>query len=216
MLVNGKVWPKQTVANVRYRLRLLNGCDSRFLAISFIAVEAHATSIEGGGTVVPFTLVGADQGLMETPIQNVTRLLIEVGARRDIVINFEQYYNQRIIMMNEGGDSPFPGELPVEQSFNYTSMIMAFDVTSWHKNNTPRPDWDWFKWNNGPASMIRRVGLFEGRDSYGRLQPLQGGEVQRNAVETFTWDDPTSEKPKLNTTEEWEIYNFSEDAVSCF
>jgi spore coat protein A, manganese oxidase len=215
MLVNGKVWPKQTVANSRYRLRLLNGCDSRYLAVSFIAVEADATSIEGG-TVVPFTLVGADQGLMDTPIRQVTRLLIEVGARRDIVINFEHYYDQRIIMMNEGGDVPFSGSIPGEQVYNYTSMIMAFDVTSWNKYNTPRPHWDWLKWNNGPASVLRRVGLFEGKDSYGRLQPLQGGEIERNVVETFTWDDPTTETPEFDTTEEWEIYNFSEDAVSCF
>lgn len=38
MVVNGKIWPKQAVDPNRYRLRLPNGCDSRFLIIKFLAV----------------------------------------------------------------------------------------------------------------------------------------------------------------------------------
>lgn len=215
MLVNGKAWPQQTVKNCRYRLRLLNGCDSRFLAVSFVAVEAGATSIDGG-TQVPFTLVGADQGLLDTPIHGVTRSLIEVGARLDVVINFERFYGQRIIMVNEGGDSPFSGVLPGEQVYQFTSMVMAFDVEERSLYRTPKPDWDWPRWNTKSARISRRVGLFEGKDSYGRLQPLQGGEIRRNTIETLTWDDPITETPGFGTTEEWEIYNFSEDAVRSF
>jgi spore coat protein A, manganese oxidase len=214
MVVNGKAWPRQTVKNCRYRLRLLNGCDSRFLAISFVAVDAGATSIDGG-TPVQFTLVGADQGLMDEPIHGVSRSLIEVGARLDIVLNFERFYGQRIIMVNEGGDLPFSGDLPGEQLYNFTSMVVAFDVSGQSLSSTQKPDWHWPRWNDGPASVTRRVGLFEGRDSYGRLEPLQGGEIQRNVLETFIWDDPTTETPELGTTEEWEIFNFLEDAV-CF
>ncbi len=40
MLVNGKIWPKMDVEPRNYRLRLLNGCDSRFLAIQFFEVPA--------------------------------------------------------------------------------------------------------------------------------------------------------------------------------
>jgi spore coat protein A len=31
MVVNGKTWPKLTVEARKYRLRILNGSDSRFL-----------------------------------------------------------------------------------------------------------------------------------------------------------------------------------------
>lgn len=36
MLVNGKIWPKVNVDPREYRLRLLNGCDSRTLVIDFV------------------------------------------------------------------------------------------------------------------------------------------------------------------------------------
>ena len=38
MVVNGKIWPKMDVEPRNYRLRLLNGCDSRFLAVQFFEV----------------------------------------------------------------------------------------------------------------------------------------------------------------------------------
>jgi spore coat protein A, manganese oxidase len=215
MLVNGKIWPRQKVQSRRYRIHLLNGSDSRFLAVSFVAVKAGATSTEGG-TIVPYTLVGADQGLLNAPIPNLKRSLIEPGARIDIVIDFGRYFGKRIIVKNEGGDSPFSGELPGEQIYNHTDKIMAFDVARRRKwLSQPRaPNWLWKRHNNGGRAVkVRRVGLFEGRDAFGRLLPMQGGERDENIVETFTWIDPTTETPKLGTTEEWEIYNFSDDAV---
>jgi hypothetical protein len=60
----------------------------------------------------------------------------------------------------------------------------------------------------------RRAGLFAGMDRYGRLQPLLGGEKDPNIVETFTWMEPTTETPRINQIEEWEIYIFSNNAVS--
>lgn len=39
MVVNGKIWPRTNVEPRHYRLRLLNGCDSRFLVLRFVAVE---------------------------------------------------------------------------------------------------------------------------------------------------------------------------------
>ena len=43
MVVNGMIWPKMDVEPRNYRLRLLNGCDSRFLAVQFFEVPAGAT-----------------------------------------------------------------------------------------------------------------------------------------------------------------------------
>jgi FtsP/CotA-like multicopper oxidase with cupredoxin domain len=35
MLVNGKAWPKVTLSNKKYRITLLNSCQSRYLNIYF-------------------------------------------------------------------------------------------------------------------------------------------------------------------------------------
>ncbi len=45
MVVNGKIWPKAEVEPRNYRLRLLNGCDSRFLAVQFVEVNNVTTGM---------------------------------------------------------------------------------------------------------------------------------------------------------------------------
>jgi spore coat protein A len=86
----------------RYRLRLLNACDSRFLVVKFLSVNANATDTLGG-QVVTHTVIGADQGLMNTLISAVSRSLNVPGNQLDIVIDFGSYKGKRIIMANEGG-----------------------------------------------------------------------------------------------------------------
>ena len=96
--------------------------------------------------------------------------------------------------------------------------------------------------NNYPSHVItagthktRKVALFEGKDEYGRLQPLLGtaepavdangayinwptDDIYSSAGLTgpmqgsIAWHSPTTETPTLNTTEEWEIYNATGDA----
>jgi spore coat protein A, manganese oxidase len=219
MVVNGKIWPKQDVKRRRYRLRFLNGCDSRFLVVKFTAVPAGSKQTTGG---IPLsTVIGTDQGLLDTPIPNVFRSLIETGGRLDIVIDFSGCtQGERIIMTNEGGDSAFGGDIPGPQNYNYTNQIMAFDVNPTSvTDDSGVPSWNFtpevLKPDN-TSKVPRRVGLFEGRDQYNRLQPLPGGEKVPNIVETFTWSEPMTETIKINQIEEWEIYNFSPDAVSYF
>ena len=45
MVVNGKIWPKTDVEPRNYRVRLLNGTDSRFLVIQLRAVPAGDTDL---------------------------------------------------------------------------------------------------------------------------------------------------------------------------
>ena len=48
MVVNGTTWPRFDVAPARYRLRLLNGCNSRMLNLSMLEVISLGTdSIPG-------------------------------------------------------------------------------------------------------------------------------------------------------------------------
>ena len=68
MVVNGVIWPKMDVEPRNYRLRFLNGCDSRFLAVQFFEVPPgstdFSTTISGP---LPFTVIGSDQGLASSP-----------------------------------------------------------------------------------------------------------------------------------------------------
>jgi spore coat protein A, manganese oxidase len=220
MVVNGKIWPKTDVEPRHYRLRLLNGCDSRFLVTQLVAVNAGVTD-PSVGTPLPFGVIGSDQGL-GTPAQTDT-LVIEPGGRYDIVVDFSDpaLDGKRVIMKNLGGDAPFGGafggDLAEEDLFpnRQTDRIMAFDVVIPLDNAVPDgfdPNLPQYDGVSG-TSTTRRVALFEGKDEFGRLQPLLGTVADDLSGATpYTWFQPTTETPALGSTEIWEIYNFTADA----
>lgn len=250
MVVNGKIWPKEPVEPRQYRLHLLNGTDSRFMAIRFRPVSLNDTDLTSAGPPIPFKVIGSDQGLAArvNRIGKKGYLLIEPGSRYDIVINFRRFKGERIIMENLGGDEPFGGDLPGPFIFDCTDRIMAFDVTEEldrydhrksDKHHPINPFNNFKRYKFGPdvgePQRIRKVALFEGKDEYGRLQPLLGTaepatdrkgkpinwpdtDVYRDAgligqmEGAVPWHSPTTENPKLNSTEEWEIWNATGDA----
>ena len=227
MVVNGKIWPKADVEPRNYRMRLLNGTDSRFLVMRFRAVDAGATDLSGPNVSepIPFQVIGSDQGLAGEAMEMDT-LVFEPGSRYDVVFDFsdDTLAGKRIIMENIGGDAPFSGDFGVDlapEDFfidRQTDRIMAFDVSM--PLNPLVPD------NFNPAAIAafsgvevplvggattRKVALFEGLDEYGRLQPLLGNG-DGITFEAKPWHLPTTENPALGATEEWEIYNFTGDA----
>jgi FtsP/CotA-like multicopper oxidase with cupredoxin domain len=221
IVVNGKIWPKANVEPRNYRMRLLNGTDSRFMVLRFRAVPMGATDFGSAGAPLPFYVIGSDQGLSSGAVQTDI-LIFEPGSRYDIVFDFNQVgYNQRVIMENIGGDAPFGGDygdaLEPDDFFpdRQTDRIMAFDIevpldTGVPDNFDPAAI-SHYGGNNNTVDNVRKVALFEGKDEFGRLQPLLGAYVDSD-WKAIPWHSPTTETPLLDTTEEWEIYNFTGDA----
>ena len=221
IVVNGKIWPRKEVEPRHYRLRFLNGCDSRFMRLRFRYVALDDTDLTNASDPLLFDLIGTDQGLFASPIVELTEINFAPAERLDIVFNFAQAPGKRIIVENLLGDGPFTGDLPDLDPANgevfpdrRTDRIMAFDVAtnlssqedlydsaSVISNYTP---------NSTPdnESTIRMLALFEGEDEYNRLQPMLG-TVEDGALH---WDNAITENPELNSTEIWEIYNYTADA----
>jgi spore coat protein A len=242
MVVNGVIWPQMDVEPRNYRFRLLNGCDSRFLAIRFrIAALPTSTDLVGASAPVPFMVIGSDQGLASSTTV-VDNLLMETGSRYDIVFDFKDVPSgSRVILENIGGDEPFGGDLvtddPELQVFGETDRIMAFDVVlplDAAVDDVSPSDLGPFP-VVPPWTRLRKVALFEGLDEYGRLQPLLGTaepatDFEDTAIEwpdkpvyssvgltgqmegSIAWHSPTTENPALDSTEEWEIWNVTGDA----
>ena len=81
MMVNGNTWPFQVVEQCRYRLRFLNGCQSRFLILDFNqipSVEVWAIGNEGGFLAAPVNLTAT----------NGNRLLMALAERADLIVDF--------------------------------------------------------------------------------------------------------------------------------
>ncbi|WP_405225358.1 multicopper oxidase family protein [Lentisalinibacter sediminis] len=197
-LVNGAAWPKMDVEPRNYRLRLLNGCDSRFLVVTFRPVMGtNALNEPILGEPLSFHVIGSDQGIATEP-KEVSKLLIETGSRYDVIFDFKKIPIgcSRIIVENLGGDDPFGGgilEPGGPGAFPEMRQIMAFDVVLPFDIDTA----DITPVSGGPAIFssyvdtrkafpayqleadstkirTRKVALFEGTDEYGRLQPLLG------------------------------------------
>jgi FtsP/CotA-like multicopper oxidase with cupredoxin domain len=226
MLVNGVIWPKAEVEPRHYRLRLLNGCDSRFMVVRFrVAASPDATDLDGAGAPLPFQVIGSDQGLAGEAMQT-DQLVFEPGGRYDVVVDFSQAAGSRIIMENFGWDAPFGGDFganPGEGDVfpdRQTDRIMAFDVVvpmSSVPDNFDSSKIGPYDGNQESVDKVREVALFEGKDEFGRLQPLLGARDE-DATEpeeewkAIAWHSPTTEKPVLGETEIWKIYNFTGDA----
>jgi FtsP/CotA-like multicopper oxidase with cupredoxin domain len=176
MVVNGVIWPKMDVEPRNYRLRLLNGCDSRFLAAQFFEVPAGATDFSNVIQQLDFTVIGSDQGLASSPT-TVDTLLMETGSRYDVIFDFKTVTpGNRVIMKNIGGDEPFGGDIPGPDVFPEMKYVMAFDVAL--PLDSSVPDLSPTGISFGPVvpepTRTRKVALFEGKDEFGRLQPLLG------------------------------------------
>ncbi len=203
ILVNGVAWPVMQVEPRKYRLRILNGSDSRF----------YDMFLSNGQ---PFLMIGTDDALLNTPVTQ-THLLIGPGERYDVIVDFAGFQGQTIVVKNRAR-SPYPKGATVNP--HTAGQIMAFKVSlpmsstestlATNLNSAFNP--------LVQTGATRKLMLFEATDSYGRLQPMLGvvGETTNKdgyiVNGTLTWDDAITELPKLNDTEVWEIYNATEDA----
>src|SRR6266498_2573115 len=105
IMANGNTWPFQRVEQRRYRLRFLNGCQSRFLILDFSnipGVEVWQIGNEGGFLAAPVNLT-ADNG---------NRLLMGLAERADLIVDFTGVPVGNHVLRNVGPDEPFGGGTP--------------------------------------------------------------------------------------------------------
>jgi spore coat protein A len=121
IVANGVPWPLFNCERRMYRLRLLNGSDSRVYTLSFNLEKAPATRLT-------FWQIGTDLGLMNSPVA-LTSLVLAPGERADVLVDFSTVVNSKhgkVIMMNSA-NTPFPNGLPPVAGT--TDRVMAFSVT---------------------------------------------------------------------------------------
>jgi len=111
MVVNGVAWPSLDVAQALYRIRFLDGCNSRFLWLKFSdpAVEAYQ--------------IGAEQGFLPAPVplnnnldgsgDGTAQILIALAERADVIVDFRGLADGTVVeLLNIGPDEPFGGGTP--------------------------------------------------------------------------------------------------------
>jgi bilirubin oxidase len=220
MVVNGRTWPFLEVEQRRYRFRVLNGCNSRFLILKMVT---NPLSARPAGAALSFWQIGSDGGFLPKPVQ-LGELLLAPAERADVIVDFTGVpFGTEIYLINEGPDEPFGGGVP-ETDFpaadpGTTGQVMKFRVVpAVGRDHSLRPEHltlPAFK-PLGQSAYTRQVSLNELGSTHpgfdGPIAALLGTlDASGNPVPQG-WRDSITENPALNTIEVWEIHNFTEDA----
>jgi len=130
MVVNGRAWPYLNVQRKRYRFRLLNGCNSRFLVLKLTKTPRTAddvfNTVDGD-----IWQIGADGGFLPKAAQQ-SALLMAPAERADVIIDFAQFnVGDEVYLVNDGPDAPFGGISTTDlANWESTGQVMKFIVKS--------------------------------------------------------------------------------------
>jgi len=161
MVVNGVSWPFMNVRPERYRFRLLNGCNSRFLNLSLQALDRRGKVL----IEVPFYQIGAEQGLLpnvvkirtgfatvlpgdgteplpadETPQADPqSALLMGLAERADVIVDFSAVPagTVKVRMINTAPDAPFGGFPDIPADPGTTGQVMEFVLVPYPPGTAP-------------------------------------------------------------------------------
>lgn len=226
MVVNGKTWPAMEVEKRRYRFRLLNACNARFVILKLVAKDP-ATNDAIAQKELPVFQIGGDGGFLpkshRPKYQGANQLLIAPAERADIIIDFSSYpAGTELYLANLGPDEPFGGGAPgvdfAAADPATTGQVMKFvvkpingqdDTTLAHKLILPTFD------RLPGAIRVRKLSLNEADSAVlpgvGPMGAFLGTMAKGNPVPKM-FGDPLTEITRVNWTEKWEIYNFTADA----
>jgi bilirubin oxidase len=225
MLVNGRTWPSLDVQQRRYRFRLLNGCNSRFLILRF-------------ENDLSFWQIGNEGGFLPEPIE-LQEILLGPAERADVIVDFANLpTGAEIRLLNVAPDDPFGGGVPgidfEPADPATTGQVMIFSVVP---STDPDP-------STPPAQLVlpqisdlgaavrtRELSLNEldsatvkvssqggkivldcGGEPFGPAEADLGTLNPDGSGNPLGWDEPLTETPEVDAVEIWELHNFTADA----
>jgi FtsP/CotA-like multicopper oxidase with cupredoxin domain len=225
MVVNGRTWPYLEVEQRRYRFRILNGCNSRFLLLE----------LSNG---LSFWQIGTEGGFLPAPLE-LPRLLLGPAERADVIVDFTHVgVGTEIVLLNIAPDEPFGGGEPPddfdEADPQTTGQVLQFRVVPATSPDTSTPPHRLVLPKIPPLpeeTHTRQVSLNELDSETVRVTDSDGAVVlDCESGEPFgpkeallgtlaagvgvprSWDDPITENPAVGATELWELHNFTADA----
>ena len=218
IMVNGATWPYLDAGQRRYRLRLLNGCDSRFLILDFSQIpgaEVWQIGSEGGFLRAPVDVTGDHGG----------HLLLAPAERADVILDLTAVPPGSYVLGNVGPDEPFGGGVPGED-FDVadpatTGRVMELRVTASTSPDPSTPPRYLVLPPVTPLSptTVRRLALVEEMsmapelaDDPPPVAAVLGTVDPEGRWSTNMWADEVTENPAPGSTELWELVNLTEDA----
>ena len=201
-VVNGGIYPYLDVEPCRYRLRVLNGSNSRFLNLYFNLAKSP-TDIPA---LVQFHQIGSDGGFLAAPVA-LNKLLLGPAERADLIVDFSGLEGKTVTLTNNAS-APFPGWDVVKAEYPPLPEWMQFRVTrppsGKAKSFSMPPPISLSRLDKTKSVITRDFVLSELMDSHGQSMGLR--------INGKSYDDPVTEMVKLNSIETWRFINATDDA----
>jgi spore coat protein A, manganese oxidase len=198
-LVNGKIFPFLNVEPRKYRFRVLNACNARFLHMTLV-------NSKDAREALPFIQIGSDQGFLPRPV-TLSDVLMGPAERYDIVIDFTGKAGKSFTLMNDG-PSPFPGgggpDLPKIMQFRVNLPLSSQD------HALPSTLGSVSLLDPSRADNTRQLVLAEFDDPT-TGDPIEG-MLGTTSLGGLHWSSRVTEDPRAGDTEVWELYNTTTDA----
>jgi spore coat protein A len=195
-LVNGVIWPVKEVKSNWYRLRLLNGANSRAYRLIFTELDCDGNYTECTDIVVK--QIGSDGGLMNTVVDLPTNgLAIAPAERVDLLVDFSSVSGKEIVLLNtaespfaneappatmaelfppypalDGRRTPYPEVMMFKVSSSCDSDANDIDLTSLNNKLSTLPSYDTEKPNFDDVTKVRTVAIVEKETADGAVLVL--------------------------------------------
>ncbi len=227
IVVNGNTWPFLNVEKKRYRFRFLNGSQARVFILSLKNKTNPSINIS-------FWQIGSDGGFLDKPY-NHSKVIMGPAERADVIVDFTKAnVGDKILLSNVGPDMPYNGEKQEIANPKTTGQIMEFRVVK-DLSNSPDlstlpsqlllPKITSLIANQNPRQLSLNEEMSETLmnpdepdEEIGPKAALLGtvmkdpktGLVIKGVPQM--WSSDITENILNNSTEVWEIYNYTADA----
>jgi spore coat protein A, manganese oxidase len=227
MLVNGIVYPYLEVEPRRYRFRILNACNARFLRLRLVyadRVEPSEAGINDSGASL--VQIGNEGGFLPRPVV-LNQVTLGPAERTDLIVDLSNVpAGAKLILYNDAG-APFPDGDPM-MDYDYgkrgasmagfgpnTRTLMQLRMTALKGARDPKPAplrLPFIEALSAKDALVRNLTINEDFDEYGRLLQRIGTDTQLSPG-TFArnYHDPATETPYAGAVEVWNIFNLSAD-----
>ena len=205
MVVNGRTWPLLEVEPRRYRLRFLNGCNSRFLILKLASDPRAPRPVRRR---CPFSRSGPTAASCRRRSPSTSSCWRRPSAPTSSSISARLSPGAELFLINEGPDEPFGGGL-VGTDFppadpETTGQVLKLVVVSPMGEDAslpvdqltlPAPA------ELGPEAVTRRVSLNEEVSKIlagvGPTEAVLGTVDEEGRPIHLDWDEPITETPVL-------------------
>lgn len=189
-VVNGAISPYLEVEPRLYRLRILNGSNSRFLHISFNLAK-HPTDIPA---LITFHQIGSDGGFLPAPAA-VNQVMLGPAERADVLLDFSGHEGKTVTLSNNAA-APFPGWADMnptmhEALYEFMQFRVTLGLSSKGKTFSMPAPVPFTRLDESAAVITRDFILSEEQDDQGHSLGVR--------INGKKYDDPVTEFPKLGS-----------------